>query len=189
MRSVFRKPWFSAVSVLTLALGIASCTVVFSLVGAVLLRPLPYGNAGRIVTLLHRGQSPASPADFTDWKKEARSLDAMEAASLWSAVLTGTDAAEQVAGLQMTAGMFHLLGDRAALGRTFAPDDRKVVVLGDSIWRRRFGANASVVGSTVRLSGEPYTVVGVMAPDFRFPPFWECVGMKPFCTKNQQLTD
>ncbi|MBC7925283.1 MAG: ABC transporter permease [Bryobacteraceae bacterium] len=178
MRSLLRKPGYTLLAVLTLAIGIGMCATVFSLVKAVILRPLSYANSGAVVTLLYDGQRPVSPADFQDWKREARSYQAMEAAFVWGAVLTGSEAAEQVTGLQMTPGMFRLLGDKAALGRTLQAQDAspgfaaKNVVLGDSLWKRRFGADPRIAGRTVRLSGEVYTVVGVMAPDFRFPPFW-----------------
>src|SRR3954454_7150678 len=119
MRSLRHKPWFSFVAIGTLGLGICACTVVFTLIQAVLLKPLPYRNASRVVTVLHPASAPVSPADYLDWKRSARSFDALEAAYVWGATIVSGDAPpEEIVGLQMTPGMFRLLGERAALGQT-----------------------------------------------------------------------
>lgn len=177
VRALLKKPGYAAISVLTLALGIAANAVIFSLVNAVLLKPLSYPNASRIVTLLHGGQSPVSPADFFDWRRESSSFADMQAANAWSATLSGSEGAEQIPALEMTTGMFQLLGVRAALGRTFLPEDGapnrdKVIVLSHGLWKRRFGGDPAIVGQPIRLSGVKFTVVGVMPPNFAFAPFW-----------------
>jgi predicted permease len=177
LRSLLRKPSYAALSISTLAVGIAANAVIFSMVNGVLLKPLSYPNSDRIVTLLHGGQQPASPADFLDWKREARSFEDMQAASGWSAALTGAEGAERLPGLQITPGMFEMLGVHPALGRTFAaehlkPGNDKVVILSHGLWQRRFGADPNVIGRTVRLSGASYTVIGVMPVGFQFTPFW-----------------
>src|SRR3954447_20108668 len=176
MLSLVRKPWFSWISIATLALGIAACTVVFTLVQSVLLKLLPYRQPARIVTVLHPGDRPVSPADFGDWQRSATSFESLEAASLWDATISGDDApAERITGLQMTPGMFKLLGATAAFGETFSSGltgSEKVVVLSDALWRRRFNADPGIVGRKIRLSRESYIVSAVMPPAFQFPPFW-----------------
>ena len=176
MLSLLRKPWFSWISIGTLGLGIAACTVVFTLVQSVLLKALPYRDPARIVTVLHPGDRPVSPADFSDWQRSARSFTSLEAASVWDATISGDDAApERITGLQMTPAMFSLLGAGAALGETFpagVTGAEKIVVLSDALWQRRFNADPAVVGRKIRLSGESYVVSGVMPPEFHFPPFW-----------------
>ena len=172
VRSLLRKPAYAAMATITLALGIACATVMFSFVNGVLLRPLPYPNSDRIVTLLHDGVSPVSPADLRDWQRQARGFSQMEAASVWSATMTGGEQAEHLTGLQLTRGMFQLLGDRASVGRTFSATDANVVVLSHGFWQRAFGGRNDAIGKTLRLSGEAYTVIGMMPPDFRFTPFW-----------------
>jgi len=139
VRSLLRKPAYAAMATITLALGIACATVMFSFVNGVLLRPLPYPNSDRIVTLLHDGVSPVSPADLRDWQRQARGFSQMEAASVWSATMTGGEQAEHLTGLQLTRGMFQLLGDRASVGRTFSATDANVVVLSHGFWQRAFG--------------------------------------------------
>ncbi len=176
MLSLLRRPWFSWISIATLALGIAACTIVFTLVQSVLLKPLPYREPAQIVTVLHPGDRPVSPADFSDWRRSAVSFESLEAASVWEATISGDDAAaERITGLQMTPGMFRLLGAGAALGETFTSGvtgREKVVVLSDALWRRRFNADPGIVGRKIRLSQESYIVSGVMPPTFQFPPFW-----------------
>ena len=177
LRTMRRSPGFAAVAVLTLALGIGANTAIFSVVNAVLLRPLPYRDPARLVTVLHDGWKPVAPANFLDWREQSSSFESIAAAQLWSLTMTGRDRPEQLELLQTSAEMFHVLGVEAALGRTFAagedrPGREHVVVLSHGFWQRRFGAARDVVGQQVTLDGEPYTIVGVMPPGFQFAPFW-----------------
>jgi len=177
LRMMRRGPGFAAVAVLTLALGIGANTAIFSVVNAVLLRPLPYRDPARLVTVLHDGWKPVAPANFIDWREQSSSFEAMAAAQLWSLTMTGRDRPEQLEVLQTSAEMFQVLGVDAALGRTFAagedqPGREHVVVLSHGFWQRSFGGGTDAVGRQVMLDGEPYTVVGVMPPDFQFAPFW-----------------
>jgi putative ABC transport system permease protein len=177
LRMMRRGPGFAAVAVLTLALGIGANTAIFSVVNAVLLRPLPYHDPARLVTVLHDGWKPVAPANFLDWREQSSSFESVAAAQLWSLTMTGRDRPEQLEVLQTSAEMFHLLGVNAALGRAFEtgedqPGREHVVVLSHGFWQRRFGGARDVVGQQVMLDGEPYTVVGVMPPDFQFAPFW-----------------
>jgi hypothetical protein len=176
-RTLIKKPGFAAVAVVTLALGIGANTAIFSVVNAVLLRPLNYREPERIVTVLQEGRHPVSPANFMDLKAGGRSFDGVAAAEAWGGTLQGGDRPELVAGLRMGEGLFTLLGVPPLVGRTFQADDYgagrdRVLVLSHELWQRKFGGDASVVGRQLQLSGESYTVVGVMPPEFQFPPFW-----------------
>lgn len=167
----------TVIAIVTLALGIGANTAIFSVVSAVLLAPLPYREPDGIVTLLRKGNGPASPADFLDWKAEARSFEYMGTAEAWSASLTGRERPEEIMGLHISQEMFPLLGVGPALGRTFLPEDfrkgkDKVVLLSDRLWRRRFNADPGILGQKLLLDGDPYIVAGVMPPKFRFAPFW-----------------
>jgi putative ABC transport system permease protein len=164
LRQLVKAPGFTAVAVATLALGIGANTAMFSLVRGVLLRPLPYPQAERLVT------AGLSLPDFDDLRRAATVFDetAVWASNLY--VLGGEGAGEQVRGATVSDRFFPMLGT-AAVGRALAPADArdKVVVLGHGLWTRRFGADRGVVGRAIRLSGDTYTVVGVMGPEFQFP--------------------
>jgi putative ABC transport system permease protein len=177
VRGLARDPLFAGAAVLALALGIGATTAVFSVVNAVLLRPLAYADPERLVVVLHRGTDPVTPANFLEWRRQASALTRMAAAESWSPNLSGVDEPETVKGLRITAGLLPMLGVRPLLGRTFpeaaeTPGQERVVVLGHSLWQRRFGADPGVVGRSVVLDGEPHVVVGIMPSGFAFPPFW-----------------
>jgi predicted permease len=177
LRALAGAPGFTAAAVLALALGIGATTAIFSVVDAVLLRPLPYRDPARLAVLLHRGRNPVAPANFLDWKRDASSFESMGAADFWQANLTGVDTPERVQGLHVTANLLPMLGVPPLIGRLFAPDEDApgrdhTVVLGYRLWQRRFGGDPSVLGRTVTLDGEAHTVVGVMPRGFEFPPFW-----------------
>lgn len=176
-RGLRRTPVFTAVAVLTIALGIGANTAVFTVVNAVLLRPLAYRDSDRLVTLLHGGADPVAVANYIDWRDQARSFETMAAAEYWGPNLTGIDAPEHLYGLRVTANLLPMLGVPPLLGRVFTiAEDRQgaehEVVLGYSLWRRRFNSDPRIVGRAIRLNNESYTVVGVMPPEFRFAPFW-----------------
>jgi putative ABC transport system permease protein len=177
LRMLRKNRGATVIAVAALALGIGANTAIFSVVNAVLLAPLPYREPDRIVTLLNRGNGPASPADFQDWRAKARSFESMATAEAWFVSLTGRERPEQIAGLHLSEDMFRLLGVPPALGRTFVPEDFQagkdhVVVLSDRLWKRRFNRDRGVIGQQILLDREPYTIVGVMPPKFRFMPFW-----------------
>lgn len=183
VRQLLRAPGFAAVAVLTLALGIGANTAIFSVVRGVLLRPLEYRDAGRLVALFSEERdgterrNPTSPANFLDWSEQSRSFQEMTAAQPWSPTLTGRDAPVQISALKATPSLFALLGVQPLLGRTFPPGEavggpEHVVVLGFGLWTRQFGADRGIVGRQIVLDGESYTVAGVMPPSFEFPPFW-----------------
>jgi predicted permease len=176
-RTLLRAPVFSLVAVVTLALGIGANTAIFSVVNAVLLRPLPYRNADRLVVALHSGSDPVAPANYIDWRDQGRSFQAMAAAEYWSANLTGSEAPEHLLGLRVTPNLLPMLGVDPLLGRQFAAgEDRQgaehEVVLSYRLWQRLFNGDANVLGKPITLNSEAYTVVGVMPAGFQFAPFW-----------------
>ena len=182
-----REPIVAAAAILTLSVSIGFNTALFTVIQSVLLRPLPYRYTDRLVAVNEmRSGLPTgprrmviSPGQFVNWRDSSHSfaeLAATEAAEhnpRVRFVITGEPAAVQVSGAAVTPNLFHLLGVNAHIGRTFAdadgkPGHEKVVILGYGLWRDRFGADRSIVGRMVHLSGEPYTVIGVMPPSFKF---------------------
>jgi predicted permease len=177
VRMLLKNRSFTIVAALALALGIGANTAIFSVVNAVLLRPLPYRNPAQIMTVLHGASNPVAPANFFDLRDQNQVFESMAAAQYWTPNLTGRDSPEHLDALQLTADMFHLLGVNPLLGRTFLagedqPGNQHVVVLSYRLWQRRFGGDQGVIGQQVTLDGEGYTVIGVMPPEFQFAPFW-----------------
>jgi putative ABC transport system permease protein len=177
LRSLARSPGFAATAVGALALGIGASSAIFSVVDAVLLRPLPYADADRLVAVLHRGVNPVAPANFLDWRAASSTFDGLGAAESWAPNLTGGERPEKIDALQVTADLLPLLGVAPQLGRLFTagadqPGREHEVVLGDRLWQRRFAGAPDVVGRRITLDGESYSVVGVMPRGFEFPPFW-----------------
>jgi putative ABC transport system permease protein len=180
-RMLANKPAFSLVAALTLALGIGANTAIFSVVNSVLLRPLPYPNAGRLMTIWedHRERNGpvnewTSPTGFEDWRDQAKSFDHVVALQGWGPTLTGQGDPEQLVGAQVSHDTFETLGVTPALGRVFVPEeDRRgvesVVIISDGLWRRRFGADPSLVGKRISLNGESRVVIGVLPAGFKFP--------------------
>jgi predicted permease len=176
-RMFSKNPGFTLIAVLTLGLGIGANTAIFSVVNGVLLRPLAYQEPERIVTLLNNGRHPVSPANFLDLRASGQSFTHIAAAEAWGGTLAGNEQAEAISGLRMGEGMFDLLGEPPLLGRSlqnedYQPGKDRVLVLSHKLWQRAFGGDAQIVGRQLTLSGESYTVVGVMQPQFQFPPFW-----------------
>ncbi|MCI0489449.1 MAG: ABC transporter permease [Blastocatellia bacterium] len=177
IRILIKKPGFVLVAVFTLALGIGANTAIFSVVNAVLFRPLPYTEPDRLVVALHGGTSPVSPADFNDWREQNQVFEEMAAAEMWGPNLTGREQPEQLQAVRATDNLFTMLGVQPRLGRAFLPGDddlqaAPVVVLSHRLWQRRFGGDPGIIGQTLTLDGVSYTVVGVMPEGFEFPLFW-----------------
>ena len=180
LRQLHKSPGFTAVAVITLALGIGANTAVFSVVDQVLLHPLPYPDSDRIVKISQtfEGVSTdnASPANYLDWVSENQqsqnpAFAEMAAARGWRGSLSAGNRPEQVAGTMITPSFFPLFGVNPILGRGLAASDAQpgndhVVVLGYGLWQRYFAADPGVVGRNFRLNGEQYSVVGVMPPNF-----------------------
>ncbi len=176
-RSIGRRPGFAAAVVGTLALGIGANTAIFTVVRAVLLRQLPFAHADRLVAIhvLEPGsdRQPFAIADFLDLRAGARSLDALLAYGAWSANLTGVDEPVTLPAQWVSRDFFRVLGVHAALGRTPLTEEERpgaahVVLLGDGLWRSRFGGDPTILGRVLILSGEPYTVIGVLPAEFPF---------------------
>ena len=172
-RYLRKSPGFTAVAVLTLGLGVGANTAVFSLLNAVLFRPLPYPEPDRLVLVWESApffglrDSPVSPANYVDWKARSRSFEDMGGLEDRSFRLTGERTPEVVEGGYLTASMWRALRVRPALGRVFSDDDdrpgaAKVAVISDAFWRTRFGAAADIVGRTIALNDEKHTIIGVL---------------------------
>ena len=180
LRLLARRPGLTAAIVATLALGIGATTAVFSLVHAVVLRPLAYEEPERLVQVYETGLRSGGEADwvampnFRDWRAGTRVFAEMSAYRYGLMTLVGGEGAETMLGLEATDRLFGVLRVRPLLGRTFLPGEDlpgrpPVAVLGYSLWRRRFGADPQAVGRTVRIDGTSYSIVGVMPASFRFP--------------------
>jgi putative ABC transport system permease protein len=187
LRMLAKNPGFTAVAVLTLALGIGANTAIFSVVNAVILRPLPYPNSSRIVTIWVTEPSgpgnlyPDTGPDYVDWKAQNKVFDTMGAVFVAGAALTGTSEPIQIEGFEVTPEILDMLGARPLLGRKFDATETTsghddVIILSYSLWQRAFGGQSDTLGRKVTLDGRPYTVAGVMPRDFQFPHIW---GNKP----------
>lgn len=180
-RSLRRKPSFTAVVVLTLAIGIGGTTAIFGAVNAVLLRPLPYPSPDQLVrvykttkTQPDRVGGSVSPPDFTDWRRDNQSFSELAAVNSDSLAITGSGAAEQIPAADVTGGFFDVMGVSAELGRTITTADdpvgsRDVVVISHGLWARRFGSNPAIIGQQITLDAVPYEIIGVMPAGFQYP--------------------
>ena len=175
-RTLVRRPGFTVVAVIALALGIGATTAIFSVVNGVLLRPLPYREPDRLVVVMHDIRNPVAPANYFDWKRQNTVFSSMGAAEYWSPTTTG-DAPERVQGLKVTSDVLAMTGIRPIIGRVFRVEDdqpsgERPLVLSWGYWQRRFAGRADVLGQQVLVEGDRYTVVGVMPRGFDFPMFW-----------------
>src|SRR5438876_1974540 len=177
-RSLRKSPAFAGIAVLTLALGIGANTAIFSLVDAVLLRPLPYSDPSRLVWATEHfafGPSTVVSADFPAWKDRNHVFEQIGAFGGTSgANLTGAGEPTRVSVTNVTTGFFSMLGVQPIAGRTFLADDGKqgqehVALLNETLWRNRFSADPRIVGETIRLDGTSHIVVGVMPAGVRYP--------------------
>ena len=181
-RTLIRRPAFSLAAIATLALGIGATTVIFSAMNAVFWRPLSYPDATRLVMISSAtAASPAqasansvSPPDFADWQRDGKSFGAVAAIRDDGFVLTVGDESEQISGNSVTGRFFDVLGVPAAVGRGLVDADAnvgmpEVAVLGNGLWRRRFGGSTAVIGTSIVLDGTPHEIVGVMPASFDFP--------------------
>jgi len=178
LRMLTKNPGFAAVAILTLALGIGANTAIFSVVNAVLLRPLPLPNSRQLVLALGRtkqvSRTGISYPDFEDWRKQSRSFAEL---SLWipqSVNLTGRERPDRVRGSFVSANFFPLLGVAPAMGRGFLPGEDqpgsdRVAVVNYSLWKNRFGGDPNFLGKQLTLNGAVFTVVGILPADFEFP--------------------
>jgi predicted permease len=181
IRVLAKSPGFTFFAIAVLALGIAANTAIFSIADAILVRPLPYRNAARLVMVWEDASSygfpkdTPSPGNFADWKARNQVFEDMAAVSpIESFNVTGEGNPEELLGGNVTANLFSLLGASSAIGRDFRSEDdvpgaSRVVILSHGLWVRRFGAAQQIVGKEIWLNGEKFTVIGVMPAGFQFP--------------------
>jgi putative ABC transport system permease protein len=184
VRLLRRQPGFTVVALLALALGIGATTAIFSVVDAVLWRPLPYPRADRVMALAEqrpresRWFGPVAPADYIDWQRDSRSFSAMAAYTVSSAAsaynLTGDGEPERLRPLVVSSAFLSVIGVTPAFGRDFRSEEEtvgrhRVVLLSDALWRRRFGADPSVVGRTIAFDGNAFEIIGVLPARFWWP--------------------
>jgi putative ABC transport system permease protein len=192
IRQLLMTPGFTAVAIVTLALGIGATTAMFSVVNGVLLRPLPYPEPDRLV-IVHEvvpqyGRFSVAPATFLDWRKQNTVFEHIAAFTAGSATLADAGGSERVSNAAVSSDVFDLLQVRPALGRGFSADEdapgrNNVVVLSHGMWQRRFGGDQKILGRAIRLNGSQSTVIGVMPAGFYFPSrqveFWTPIAINP----------
>src|ERR1700723_4600438 len=183
VRMILRPPGFTATAVIVLALGIGANTAIFSVVNAVLLRPLPFDQPERLMQLWHTPPQKSfpgvptfavSPANFLDWRDQNRSFEGMSAYGFGRYTLTGSGHPEAIRMVAATVGLFSILHAQPLLGRGFLagedePGREHEVVLSYGFWHSYFAGNPDVVGKTIQLNGQAFTVIGVLRPEFDFP--------------------
>lgn len=179
LRLIRKNPGFTAVAVLTLALGMGATTTIFSVVNSVLLRPLPYKNSDRLMRIeeTHPGAPGANVtyATFLDLQREATTIENVAAYREWVFNVTGGSEPSQIAGALVSGNFFAALGSSPTLGRTILPEDDQpggdnhVVVLSYGLWQSRFGSDSNILGQKLMVNAERFTVIGVMPPGFDFP--------------------
>src|SRR2546422_176777 len=182
LRMLAKSPGFTAVAVLTLALGIGANTAIFSVIDAVLLNRMPYPNADRLVMVWEQNpgrgwfRNIVSAANFVDWRRLNRVFTGMAAVDEGSYDVSGTGEPLEVRGEQVSADFFSVLGVQAALGRTFTPEEdqpggARVAVLSNRLWKERYGGDPALVGHEIIINRSRSTVIGVLPPGFYFPPW------------------
>jgi predicted permease len=175
-RQVVKSPGFAIIAILTLALGIGANTTIFSVVNGVLLNPLPYPQANRLVVLFHHKPNfvngSISYLNFLDWQRDNRSFEAMAAYRFGSAKLTGSGEPENLTGRMVSAGFFEILGVNPLLGRTFSAGEDQLganptVMISEGLWKRKFASNPNIIGQAIVLDGIPHTIVGIIPASFQ----------------------
>src|ERR1051325_1376848 len=176
-RMLLKSPGFTAVTILALALGIGANSAIFSVVNAVLLKPLPFSTAERLVFISEWSQQvqnmSVSYPNFTDWRDQNRSFEQLAAFRGAGLILTGAGEPKCLDGREASASFFPVLGTNPALGRNFAPAEdqpggNRTAIISHGFWQRRFAANPSIIGQPVMLNNESYTIIGVLPRDFEW---------------------
>ena len=196
-RMVVKNPGFTAVAVLTLALGIGAATAIFSLINAVLLRQLPFPDSDRLTVVwasnpLRPGlaQIPPANADVAEWRDQSKSFARIAAFAPRTADLVDGGDPERIGAAGVTAGFFETLGVAPLLGRTLTPDEEApggppVLLIGHGLWQRRFGRDPAVVGKGISIDGNQRTVIGILPPEFDFPRGAEWPVFFPFAGRTE----
>src|ERR1700756_3961789 len=175
LRVLARNPGFTAIAILTLALGIGANTAIFSVVNAVLLRPLEFRDPSRLVIVAEKSSFPVistSYQNWLDWRDQSHSFESIEGTRGTTLTLTGAGEPERLNARMATAGLFPLLGLNTIAGRAFTADEDRadsapVVLLSYGLWQRRFGSSQEILGKPINLDSQAYTVVGVLPPGFQ----------------------
>ncbi|HKS42401.1 MAG TPA: ABC transporter permease [Blastocatellia bacterium] len=179
-RMLIKTPAFTLVAVAALALGIGANTAIFSVVNSVLLRPLPYKDVDRILTVWEsdtktgKKEDGASPANFLDWRDQNQVFDQLATAEPYGHTLTGSTEPERFRSWLVSEGFFDILKVAPLYGRTFLPEEHqagnnRVIIMGEALWRQRFGADPNIVGQSLLLNGQPHTLVGIMPASVEIP--------------------
>src|SRR5215216_2836747 len=199
VRTLVKNPGFSAIAVLARALGIGANSAIFSVVNAVLLRPLPFADPDRLVLIWHsypslKLQAPVSGRGFLDYKEQSDIFEQAAVASGWNVNLIETGEPERIQGRVVSAGFFPVLKVEAARGRLFTaeddqPEHDRVVVVTDGLWKRRFGSDPNIIGKTLSLNGNTFTVIGVLPADFQPEALGQNVEMYAPVALTSEQTD
>ena len=179
-RMLWKNPWFTAVAVLAVALGVGANTTMFSCVNALLLRPFAYETTDRAVMVWERGvnetnnRNSVSPGNYLDWRDQTKVFEELAAYGSQHFSLNDGDQPERVPGARVTPSLFRVLAARAERGRALLDEEatagrEQVAVIRHGLWQRRFGSDPDIVGKSIRIDGKPHTVVGVMPDSFEFP--------------------
>src|SRR5437868_5723078 len=181
LRLLAKSPGFTAIALLTLTLGIGATAAIFSVVNAVLLRPLPYREPERLVSVFEDAsevgfpRNTPAPGNYTEWKKQRQTFEDVAAMTEGDYNLTGRQGEpEKLGGVAATQNLFSVLGTKPIVGRVFAPEEdrpgaERVALISYRLWRRRFGGDPKLVGQEILLNNQKYSVLGVMPPGFSFP--------------------
>ncbi len=182
LRSIARQPLVAAMIVTMLALGLGANGAIFSVIDALVFRPFPIEDVDRMVMMAEKSpqslfgfdQFSVAPANFLDWREQSEMFQEIAAYDAWSVNLEGQDEPERVQAMLVSPGFFEILGVDLDSGRAFLPEEeeranRFRAILGHGLWTRRFGGDPAIVGQTIRLDGETYSVLGIAPPDFDFP--------------------
>jgi len=195
LRLLAKSPVFTAVALITLTLGIGATTTIFTVVNAVLIRPLPYKDIDRLIVMRetspdmsseHGSWGNVAPANFVDWEAQNSVFEQIGTFDTYADLnLTGDGEPELIKGVNATANLLELLGVQPKLGRWFSKEEDQrndqVVLISDGLWKRRFGASQQVLDRPLTLNGRPYTILGVMPADFKLPPeaeIWRPIGFR-----------
>jgi putative ABC transport system permease protein len=180
LRNLVKRPGFTAIAVLTLAIGIGANTAIFSFINSLLLKPLPFPDLDHVVAVWEkipsRGveRNEVTVADYLDWRAQNKSFEQLGIYTWWSTNLTGADSPERVQGFKVTTNFFDIVGVKPLMGRGFSAEESEpgkdaVALLTYNLWQRRFGADPNIVNKTISTNGTTRTVIGVMPPEFNYP--------------------
>lgn len=200
IRNIIKRPGFTAIAVITLALGIGANSAIFSTVNALLINPLPFPDQDRVVAIWDQNASRSmehnevSVANYLDWRAQTQSFSHLALERWWSTNLTAGETPERVQGFLVSANFLDVLGVKPVKGRNFLEEENqpgkdKVAIITDSLWQRRFGSDPNIVNKTITTNGVVRTVIGVLPPEFNYPKGAEVyapIPMTPEVMKNRQ---